>query len=131
MSGRVETMEKMIPPFNEISFWLIVNVVFFLYIGLFQLINGNGPILYVAYGSYLSAGAVVLGIVYLLLWMLRRTNKKLADRWIMLLSGLAVLGDLIFVAGPSFGTFSGDSAILDIVGLLLFRATYQDYRSPG
>jgi len=131
VTSRVETMEKMIPPFNEISFWLIVNVVFFLYIGLFQLVNGNGPILYVAGGSYLSAGAVVLGIVYLLLWMLRRTNKKLADRWIMILSGLAVLGDLIFVAGPSFGSFSADSAILDIVGLLLFRATYQDYRSPA
>ncbi|HEY6283756.1 MAG TPA: hypothetical protein VIW22_07510 [Nitrososphaerales archaeon] len=131
VSSRVETMEKLIPPFNEISFWLIVNVVFFIYIGLFQLVNGNGPISYVAGGSYLSAGAVVLGIVYLLLWMLRRTRRKIADRWIMMLSGLAVLGDLIFVAGPSFGSFSGDSAILDVLGLLLFRATYQDYRSPA
>jgi hypothetical protein len=124
-------MEKMIPSFNEISFWLIVNIVFFLYIGLFQLVNGNGPILYIAGGSYLSAGAVVLGILYLLLWMLRRTNKKVADPWIMILSGLAVLGDLVFIAGPSFGTFSGDSAILDVVGLLLFRSTYKEYRSPA
>jgi hypothetical protein len=126
----METIEKMIPPFDEVSFWLIVNVLFFLYIGIFQLTNGNGPILYVAGGSYLSAGAVVLGIIYLLLWMWRKTNRKMADRWIMILSGLAVLGDLIFVAGPSFGSFSGDSVILDIVGLLLFRSTYQEFRSP-
>ena len=55
----------------------------------------------------------------------------MADRWIMVLSGLAVLGDLIFIAGPSFGSFSGNSAILDAVGLLLFRSTYQEYRSPA
>lgn len=124
-------MEKMIPPFNEISFWLIINALLFIYVGIFQLVNGNGPILYMAGGSYLSAGAVVLGIIYLLLWMWRKTNKKRADRWILILSGLAFLGDLIFVAGPSFGSFSGDSVILDVVGLLLFRATYQDYRSPA
>jgi hypothetical protein len=124
-------MEKMIPPFNEVSFWLVVNSVLFLYIGIFQLVNGNGPILYVAGGSYLSAGAVVLGVMYLLLWMWRKTHRKMADRWIMILSGLAVLGDLIFVAGPSFGSFSGDSAILDTVGLLLFRAAYQSYSSPA
>jgi len=127
----MQTIDKMIPPFDEVSFWLIVNVIFFLYIGIFQLTNGTGPILYVAGGSYLSAGAVVLGILYLLLWMWRKTNRKMADRWIMMLSGLAVLGDLIFVAGPAFGSFSGDSAILDVVGLLLLRATYQEYRSPA
>jgi hypothetical protein len=126
-------MEKMIPPFNEISFWLIVNALLFIYVGIFQLVNGNGPILYVAYGNYLSAGAVVLGIIYLLLWMWRKANKNMADRWIMILSGLAFLGDLIFVAGPSLslGSFSGDSVILDVVGLLLFRSTYKDYRSPA
>lgn len=127
----MEIIDKKIPPFNEISFWLIVNIVFFLYIGIFQLVNGSGPILYLAGGSYLSAGAVVLGIIYLLLWMWRKTNKKTADRWIMALSGLAVLGDLVFVSVPSFGSFSGDSVILDIIGLLLFRATYSEYRSPA
>ena len=131
LSGPMRAMEKMMPPFNEISFWLIVNVLFYLYIGIFQLTNGNGPILYMAGGSYLSAGAVVLGILYLLLWMWRKTHRRTADRWIMMLSGLAVLGDLVFVAGPSFGSFSGDSAILDVVGLLLFRATYQEYRGPS
>jgi hypothetical protein len=131
VNSRMETMEKMMPTFNEISFWLVVNAVFFIYIGIFQLVNGNGPILFIAGGSYLSAGAVVLGIIYLLLWMWRRTNKKMADRWVMMLSGLAVLGDLIFVAGPAFGTFTGDSAILDVLGLLLFRATYHDYRSQA
>jgi hypothetical protein len=123
-------MERMIPPFNEVSFWLIINALLFIYVGIFQLVNGNGPILYIVGGSYLSAGAVVLGILYLLLWMWRRANKKMADRWIMILSGLAFLGDLIFVAGPSGGSFTGDSVILDVVGLLLFRATYQVSRSP-
>jgi len=121
----------MIPPFNEISFWLIINAILFIYVGWFQLVNGTGPILYMAGGQYLSGGAVLLGIVYLLLWMWRRTHRMMADRWIMMLSGLAVLGDLVFLAGPSFGSFSGDSAILVIVGLLLFRSTYQEYRSPA
>jgi len=81
-------------------------------------------------GQYLSGGAIVLGIIYLLTWMWRKSHRTKADRLIMMLSGLAVLGDLIFLAGPSFGSFSGDSAILDVVGLLLLRSTYQQYRSP-
>ena len=126
------TVERMMPPFNDISFWLVVNIVLYIYIGIFQLVNGNGPILYVVGGSYLSAGAVVLGIVYLLLWMYRKTNKKMADRWLMFLSGLAVLGDLVFLAvSPASGSFSGDSVILDVAGLLLFRATYQEYRGTA
>jgi hypothetical protein len=66
-------MEKIIPPFNEVVLWLVVNVIFFLYIGIFQVVNGNGPIHYVAWGSYLSAGAVVLGVIYLLLFMWRKS----------------------------------------------------------
>jgi len=120
-----------LPPFDEVSFWLVVNSLFFIYVGLFQLTNGNGPILYVAWGNFLSAGGVVIGIIYLLLWMWRKTHRAMADRWVMVLSGLAVLGDLLFVAGPAFGSFSGDSALLDVVGLLLFRAAYQEYRKPA
>jgi len=131
VSSRIDGVVKLFPPFDEVSFWLVVNVVFFIYIGLFQLVNGNGPILYVVGGSYLSGGGVVLGIIYLLLWMWRKSNRKMADRWAMVLSGLAVLGDLVFVAGPSFGSFSGDSAILDVVGLLLFRAVYQELRGQA
>jgi hypothetical protein len=126
--GRVE---RMIPPFNEVSFWLIVNAFLFVYVGWFQLVNGTGPILYMVGGQYLSGGAIVLGIIYLLTWMWRKSHRAKADRLIMMLSGLAVLGDLIFLAGPSFGSFSGDSAILDVVGLLLLRSTYQQYRSPS
>ena len=131
LSSSVEKVERMLPPFNEISFWLLVNAVLFIYIGWFQLVNGTGPILYMVGGQYLSGGAIILGIIYLLMWMWRKTHIRMADRWIMVLSGLAVLGDLIFIAGPSFGSFSGDSAILDAVGLLLFRSTYQEYRSPA
>jgi hypothetical protein len=125
------TVEKMIPPYNDISFWLVVNAVLFIYIGIFQLTNGTGPVLFVIGGSYLSAGAVVLGIIYLLLWMWRRTNKKMADRWIMFLSGLAVLGDLVFAALATGGSFTGSSVFLNVVGLLLFRSAYQGYRSPA
>jgi hypothetical protein len=125
--GRVE---RMIPPFNEVSFWLVINAFLFIYIGWFQLVNGTGPILYMVGGQYLSGGAVVLGIIYLLMWMWRKSHRAMADHLVMILSGLAVLGDLIFLAGPSFGSFSGDSAVLDVVGLLLLRSTYQAYRSP-
>ena len=131
LSSGIERVERVLPPFNEISFWLIVNAALFIYVGWFQLVNGTGPILYMVGGQYLSGGAVVLGIIYLLLWMWRRSQKTMADRLIMLLSGLAVLGDLVFLAGPSFGSFTGDSVILDVVGLLLFRSTYQEYRSPA
>lgn len=131
MSGPMQAMDKVMPPFNDISFWLVVNVILSLYVGLFELVNGSGPVLFVPWGSYLSAGAVVLGIIYLLLWMFRKTNKKMADRWIMILSGLAVLGDLIFNAWAAGGSLSGDSALLDVVGLLLFRAAYQEHRGSA
>lgn len=121
----------MIPPFNEISFWLLINAVLFIYVGWFQLVNGSGPILVMAGGQFLSGGGVILGIGYLLIWIWRKSHRKVADFWIMALSGLAILGDLIFLAGPSFGSFSGSSAVLDVVGLLLFSSTYREYRSPA
>ena len=131
MSGPIQAVEKMIPPFNDITFWLITNVVLYIYVGIFQLIYGTGPASFITDGSFLSAGAVLLGILYLLLWMWRKTNKKRVDRWIMLLSGLAVLGDLVFAAWAAFGSLSGDSVILDVAGLLLFRAAYQEYRGSA
>ncbi len=118
------SMEKMMPPYNDITFWLVANVVLFLYVGIFELANGYGP------GTYYSAGAVILAVIYLLLWMFRRTNKKMADQWIMILSGLAILGDLIVMGYLFSGSFSGGSALLDAVGLMLFRATYMEYRGP-
>jgi len=117
-------MEKMMPSFNDITFWLVANVVLFLYVGIEELANGYGA------GTYYSAGAIILAIIYLLLWMLRRTNKKMADQWIMIISGLAVLGDLIVIGYKFSGNFSGGSALLDAVGLMLFRATYKEYRGP-
>lgn len=117
-------MENMMPSFSDITFWLVANVVLFLYVGIYQLVNGYGP------GAYFSAGAIILAVFYLLLWMMRRTSKKMADQLIMIISGLAVLGDLIVVAWLRGGSFTGDSALLDVVGLMLFRATYQEYRGP-
>ena len=131
LSSSIERVQRRIPPFDEISFWLIVNTVLFIYVGWFELVNGTGPILYMAGGQYLSGGAVILGIVYLLMWMWRKSHRTTADFLIMMLSGLAVLGDLIFLAWPLFGSFTGDSAILDVVGLLLLRSAYQEYRSPA
>ncbi len=122
MSGAMTSMDKVMPPFNETTFWLVANVVLFLYVGIFELANGYGP------GNYYSAGAVVLAVVYLLLWMFRKTNKRMADRWIMIISGLAILGDLTVIGYKFNGSFSGGSALLDAVGLMLFRATYMEYR---
>jgi hypothetical protein len=116
------SVERMMPHFSDITFWLVVNVVLFLYVGLFELAKGYGP------GAGYSAGAVILAFIYLLLWMYRKTNKKMADQWIMIISGLAVLGDLVVVGWVGFGSFSGDSALLDAVGLMLFHSTYKEYR---
>lgn len=123
ISAVTASMDKLMPSFSDITFWLVANVVLFLYVGIEELANGYGP------GSYYSAGAVLLAVIYLLLWMLRKTNKKMADRWIMIISGLAVLGDLIVIGYEFSGSFSGGSALLDAVGLMLFRATYIEYRS--
>jgi O-antigen/teichoic acid export membrane protein len=124
MSGSMDSMEKMIPSVDEITFWLLVNVVLFLYVGIFQLVNRYGP------GTYLSAGAILLGIIYLLLWMISKTNKKMGHQWIMLISGLAVLGDLVVIAVVNGGSFSGTSALLDFAGIMLFRATYKESKHP-
>ena len=121
-SGAMTSMGKVMPPFSDITFWLVANVVLFLYVGIYELANGYGP------GTYYSAGAVILAVIYLLLWMFRRTNKKMADQWIMIISGLAILGDLVVMGYYYGGSFSGVSALLDAVGLLLFRATYVEYR---
>ena len=123
--GPLSSMDRMVPPFNDITFWLVANVVLFLYVGIFELANGYGP------GAAYSAGAVVIAVVYLLLWMFRRTNRKMADQWIMIISGLAVLGDLIVIGYAYRGGFTGGSALLDAAGLMLFRATYMEYRGPA
>jgi len=122
MAGPMATMDKMMPQFSNITFWLVVNVVLFLYVGIFELAKGYGP------GAGYSAGAIVLAFIYLLLWMYRKTNKKMADQWIMIISGLAILGDLIVVGWLSLGFFSGNSALLDVAGLMLFHSTYKEYR---
>ena len=122
MSGTMQSMEKMMPHFSDTTFWLFVNFVLFLYVGIFQLAHGYGP------GSIYSAGAVVLAILYLVLWMYRKSDKKLADQLIMCIAGLAILGDLIVVGWVNYGSFSGDSALLDAAGLLLFHSSYKEYR---
>ena len=55
----------------------------------------------------------------------------MADQWIMIISGLAILGDLAVIGYQVNGSFSGSSALLDAVGLMLFRATYREYRGPA
>ena len=122
--GALASMEKMKPPNSAITFWLVANVVLFLYVGLFELADGYGP------GTFYSAGAVILAVIYLLLWMFRRTNQKTADQWIMIISGLAILGDLVVIGYQFSGSFSGGSALLDAVGLMRFRATNKEYRGP-
>jgi len=122
MAGPMASVDKMMPHFSDITFWLVVNVVLFLYVGIFERSRGYGP------GPGFSAGAIVLAFVYLLLWMYRRTNMKMADQWLMIISGLAILGDLIVVAWSNLGIFTGNSALLDMAGLMLFHSTYKEYR---
>ena len=123
--GPMAAMDRMMPVFSDITFWLFVNVILFLYIGIFELANGYGP------GAGYSAGAIIVAVIYLLLWMYRKTSKKMADQWLMIISGLAVLGDLIVIGWLFSGSFSGGSALLDFAGIMLFRSTYKEYRSPA
>ena len=123
--GPMAAMDRMMPVFSDITFWLFVNVILFLYIGIFELANGYGP------GAGYSAGAIIVAVIYLLLWMYRKTSKKMADQWLMIISGLAVLGDLIVIGWLFAGSFSGGSALLDFAGIMLFRSTYKEYRSPA
>ena len=102
----------------------------FLYVGIFELANGNGPQLVVSGGVYLSAMAIILAVIYLLLWMMRKSDMKMADQWLMILSGLAVLGDIVFIGWANAGIFTPDSVFLGFVGLMLFRAAYREYRGP-
>ncbi len=128
MSGPMSAVDRMMPRFSDITFWLVVNVVLVLYVGIFELAKSYGP------GAGYSAGAIVLAVIYLLLWMYRKTNMKMADQLLMIISGLAVLGDLVVVAiSSSFfpGSFSGDSALLDVAGLMLFHSTYKEYRGAS
>jgi hypothetical protein len=120
----MDSMEKMIPSVDDVTFWLVVNAVLFLYVGIFQLAYRYGP------GTFLSAGAIILGIIYLLLWMQSKTKKKMAYQWVMLISGVAVLGDLVVIAVVNYGSFSGTSALLDFAGIMLFRATYKESKHP-
>ncbi len=125
MSAPMQSIEKMIPSVDDLTFWLAINVLLFLYVGIFQLAYGYGP------GTILSAGAIVIAVLYLLLWMMSKTNKKMAHQWIMVFSGLAVLGDLVALALISQGYFTGTSAILDFAGIMLFRSTYKEFKTPS
>lgn len=117
------SMEKMLPSLDDVTFWLLVNVVLFLYVGIGQITHGYGP------GTYLSVGAVLLAVIYLMLWMWGKTDRKIANQWIMIISGLAVLGDLIVIGYYAWGAFTGTSALLDFAGLMLFRAAYRELKS--
>ncbi|MDA4125537.1 MAG: hypothetical protein OK438_08870 [Thaumarchaeota archaeon] len=53
----------------------------------------------------------------------------MAHQWIMILAGLAVLGDLVVIAWVSKGSFSGTSALLGFAGIMLARSTYKQSRA--
>jgi len=119
------SIDKMLPSFDDVTFWLLVNVILFLYVGIEELVHGYGP------GSLLSAGAVVIAVIYLMLFLWGRTDRRMANRWTMIISGLAFLGDLIFIANNWLGAFTGSSALLDIAGLMLFYASYKALKGPA
>ncbi|MBI3860235.1 MAG: hypothetical protein HY296_08430 [Thaumarchaeota archaeon] len=119
MAGPMDAMEKIWPKVDDMTFWLVVNIVLFLFVGIFQLAYGYGP------GTALSAGAILLAFIYLVLWFWGKTNKKIARQLVMMISGLAVLGDIIVVAWLANGSFSGTSALLDFAGIMLYRSAYK------
>ncbi len=125
VSGTMQSIDRTVPSFSNITFWLVVNVILFLYVGIFELAKNYGP------GAGYSAGAVILAFIYLLLWMYRKTNMKIADQLIMIISGLAILGDLIVIGWLYSGIFSGGSALLDAAGLMLFHSSYKEYRGSA
>ena len=114
------TMKRIFVSLSDFDLWIFVNMVLFLYVGIFQLIHGYGP------GGIFSAGAVLLAIIYFLLWTLRRTDRKLADQTVMLISGLAIIGDLAVAGWLTEGSLSGESALLDVASLLLFSSAYHE-----
>ena len=121
----MDSMEKMMMWMaDDLTFWLVVNVVLFLYVGILQLS-------YPYYGgpwTGLDAGAILLAVLYLLLWMWGKTNKKMSMQLIMMISGLAFLGDLVFIAWQNHGYFSATSALLDFASLMLFRASQKEMK---
>jgi hypothetical protein len=119
ISGPLDTVEKAVPLVDDVGFWLAANVLLFLYVGVEQLAHGYGP------GSYYSVGAILMGVIYLMLWMWSKMQRRIALQLMMILSGLAVLGDLVVIAGVALGAFSGTSALLDFVGLMLFHSAYR------
>ncbi|MDA4125536.1 MAG: hypothetical protein OK438_08865 [Thaumarchaeota archaeon] len=58
-SSPMDSMAKWIPLADDVTFWLAVNIVLFLCVGIFQLANGYGP------GTFYSAGAIILAVIYL------------------------------------------------------------------
>ena len=123
-AGPLDSIEKMVPMVDEVTFWLLVNVVMFLYVGLEELVHGYGP------GALLSAGAVVMAVLYLMFWLISKTNRRMADQLILVFSALAVLGDLIYIGFKWNGYFTTDSVFLDVVGLMLFRAAHKALKGP-
>ena len=119
MSSPLDSIEKSVPMVDEVTFWLFVNVLMFLYVGLEELAHGYGP------GSLLSAGAVVMAFLYMVVWFMGKTNRRMANQLVLVLSALAVLGDLIYIGFKWNGAFTPDSVFLDLVGLLLFRAAHK------
>jgi hypothetical protein len=122
MSGSMASIGNMLPAFDDVNFWLAANIILFLYVGILQLVFKYGP------GTFLSGGAILIAVIYLVLWRMRGSNKGMANMWLMIISGLAILGDLIVIAVVAGGSFSGTSALLDFVGLMLFRKASKEYR---
>jgi hypothetical protein len=121
----MDSLVKLIPSMDDLTLWLFLNIVLFLFVGIFQLAYPSGP------GSILSAGAILLALLYILLWMRSKSDRKMGHQAIMLVSGLAVLGDLIVMFAQYHGSFSGTSALLDFLGIMLFRSAYKELRAPS
>lgn len=123
MSGPMESMEKMIPSVDDVTFWLVVNAFLFLWVGIAQVVYGS------FLGAYYAYGAIFLGFLYVVFLVWVKNNRKMALQSTILISGLAVLGDLVVIAAKVNGSFSGTSALLDFAGLMLLHAAYRATKS--
>lgn len=115
----IDNIFEKIPSVEEFGFWLIVNAILFVYVGVQELSLHYGP------GTILSTGAILLGILYGILFLVSKSEDKLAREAAMALSFFAILGDFAAVI-----PLTGTSVLLDLAGFLLFYSAYKGIHHP-
>lgn len=114
----VHKLVKKIPIFDDVVFWILVNVFVLAYVGAWQLIFHSGPSL------ILSALAVVTAMLYILLARRMFIKRELwTTEASLVLPVLILLGDLIATGGVT-----AFSIFIAIPSLLLIFYAYRNLR---